>query len=72
MTQEEMALINEWNDSMFVTSDTVAEGWYEGQEQYAVEEDQEQDLYYGEEGQGSYSEQYYDAYEEDPRWVWRG
>ena len=72
MTQEEMALINEWNDSMFVTSDTVNEGWYEGQEQYAVEEDQERDLYYGEEGQGSYSEQYYDAYEEDPRWVWRG
>ena len=55
MTQEEMTLIDQWNDTMFVSSDAAAEGWYEGQDQYAAEE-----------------EQYYDAYEEDPRWGWRG
>ena len=55
MTREEMTLIDQWNEAMFVSRDAAAEGWYEGQDQYAAEE-----------------EQYYDAYEEDPRWGWQG
>jgi len=28
MTEEESALIDQWNDSMFISSDTAKEGWY--------------------------------------------
>jgi len=69
MTEEERALTDQWNDNMFVSSDTANEGWYSAEEQYAVEEQVEQEAYYGEEDPGSASEVYEDAYEEDPRWL---
>jgi len=70
MTEEEKALIDQWNDNMFISSDTVDEGWYSAEEQYAAEE-LEQDQFYGEEDPGSASE-YQDAYEEDPRYLHGG
>jgi len=57
---------------MFVSSDTANEGWYSVEEQYAAEEEVEQEAYYGEDEQGSASEVYEDAYEEDPRWLQPG
>ena len=72
MTEEERTLIDQWNDNMFVSSDTTNEGWYAAEEQYAVEEDVEQEAYYGEDEPGSTSEVYEDAYEEDPQWLQPG
>jgi hypothetical protein len=70
MTEEERSLLEQWNDNLFISSDTVNEGWYETQEQYAAEE-MNQELYYGEEDTGSTSE-YQDAYEEDPQYLQGG
>jgi len=72
MTEEERSLIDQWNDNMFVSSDSTNEGWYSAEEQHAVEEEVEQEAYYGEDEQGSTSEVYEDAYEEDPRWLQPG
>jgi len=72
MTEEERSLIDQWNDNMFVSSDSTNEGWYSTEEQYAVEEEVEQEAYYGEDEQGSTSEVYEDASEEDPRWLQTG
>ena len=76
MTEEERSLIlvDQWNDNMFVSSDSINEGWYSAEEQYVVEEEVEQEAYYGEDEQGSTStsEVYEDAYEEDPRWLQPG
>ena len=72
MTEEERTLIDQWNDNMFVSSDSTNEGWYAAEEQYAVEEDVEQEAYYGEDEPGSTSEVYEDAYEEDPQWLQPG
>jgi len=58
MTEEERSLIDQWNDNMFVFSDSTNEGWYSAEEQYAVEEEVEQEAYYGEDEQGSTSEVY--------------
>jgi len=55
MTEEERALIDQWNDNMFISSDAVKDGWYSAEEQYAAEEEVGQELYYGEEDPGSAS-----------------
>jgi len=41
MTEEERALIDQWNDNMFVSSDSTNEGWYSAEEQHAVEKEAE-------------------------------
>jgi len=72
MTEEERALIDQWNDNMFVSSDSTNEGWYSAEEQHAAKEEVEQEACYGEDEQGSASEVYEDAYEEDPWWLQPG
>jgi len=72
MTEEERSLIDQWNDNMFVSSDSTNEAWYSAEEQYAVEDEVEQEAYYGEDDQGSTSEVYEDTYEEDPQWLQPG
>jgi len=69
VTGEERSLVDQWNDNMFVSSDSTNEGWCSAEEQHAVEEEVEQEAYYGEDEQGSTSEVYEDAYEEDQRWL---
>lgn len=32
-------MIDQWNDIMFITSDTTNQDWYAQEEQYAVEEE---------------------------------
>jgi len=32
MTEEERSLIDQWNDNMFVSSDSTNEGWYSAEE----------------------------------------
>jgi len=70
ISPEEQQLIDQWNDNMFVSSDTVNDQeWYANQEQYYVEDQQQQeDFYYGDQESGSLSE-YQDAYEEDPQYL---
>jgi len=72
MTEEERSLIDQWNDNMFVSSDYTNEGWCSAEEQCEAEEEVEQEAYCGEDEQGSTSEVYEDAYEEDPRWLQPG
>lgn len=67
ITQEEQSMIEQWNDAMFITSDNTDQSWYAQQEQYAVEEEVEQGVYYGEEEAGPYQDVFYEAYEEGPR-----
>jgi len=72
MTEEERSLIDQWNDNIFVSSDSTNEGWCSAEEQHAAEEEVEQETYYGEDELGSTSEAYEDAYEEAPRWLQPG
>ena len=45
MTEEERTLIDEWNDSMFISSDTVEDEFYAAEEQFNVDEQEEQECY---------------------------
>jgi len=72
MMEEERALIDQWNDNVFISSDATNEGWYSAEEQYAAEDEVGQEAYYGEEDPGSASEVHEDAYEEDPWWLQLG
>ena len=58
MTEEERSLIDQWNDNMFVSSDSTNEDWYSAEEQHAVEEEVEREAYYGDDDPGSTSEVY--------------
>ena len=69
MTTEEQSMIEQWNDAMFITSDNTDQYWYAQQEQHAMEEQVEQEVYYGEEEAGPYQDVLYETYEEGPRYL---
>ena len=71
MTEEEKTLIDQWNDSMFISSNTAEDEFYAAEEQFGVEEEAEQECYYGKEELGSTSE-YQDAYEGGPQYLQQG